>query len=293
MKRFIFFVAVIMLVSVFAASSSAVNQITMNPGKAFVDSVQPVNEAFEKKTGIKVIVDNGPGGACGYTLKNLDADKINMGIMCCPVTKEEAGKKDYVQIPVVRDGWVFVVNESNPIDSLSTEQLRGIFQGRVNNWNEVGGANAAINPYGYIMCAPRDERVRQFLVGERNPKKGIVGIDNSKFRPNINKATPGNAENCSQAESDPNVIIVVPRSDMTGKEPTCSAARKGTVKMISVDDIFPSDENIANDTYPVAINLFMITKGLPNSSETQYINFIRSAEGRRLITEVGKVVPLN
>jgi phosphate transport system substrate-binding protein len=281
-----------MLISIYAASSSAVKQITMNPGKGFFNSVLPLNEAFEKKTGIKVIVDKGEGGACGYTLKNLDTDKIDMGIMCCPVTKEEAGKKDLVQVPVVRDGWVFVVNKSNPIDSLTTEQLRDIFQGRVNNWNEVGGANAAMNPFAYIMCGPRDERVRQFLVGERNPKKGIVGIDNSKFALNIKKVKPGNQENCSEAESDPNVIVVVPRHDMTGKEPSCSAARKGTVKMLAVDGIFPSDENIANDTYPVAINLFMITKGLPDSSETQYINFIKSAEGRRIITEVGIVVPL-
>jgi phosphate transport system substrate-binding protein len=293
MKRYIFSVALIMLISIYAASSSAVKQITMNPGKAFVNSALPLNEAFEKKTGIKVIVDKGEGGACGYTLKNLDTDKIDMGIMCCPVTKEEAVKKDLVQIPVARGGWVFVVNKSNPIDSLTTEQLRDIYQGRVTNWNEVGGTNAAMNPYAYIMCGPRDERVRQFLVGERNPKKGIVGIDNSKFGLDIKKVKPGNEENCSQAETDPNVIVVVPRADMMGNEPSCSAARNGTVKMISVDGIFPSDGNIANDTYPVAMNLFMITKGLPDSSEAQYINFIRSAEGRSIVSKAGIVVPLN
>jgi phosphate transport system substrate-binding protein len=292
MKRYIFVVAAIMLVSIYAASSSAVKQITMNPGNGFVNTVLPLNEAFEKKTGITIIVDKGEGGACGYTLKNLDTDKIDMGIMCCPVTKEEAGKKDLVQIPVVKGGWVFVVNKSNPVDSLTTEQLRGIFQGRINNWNEVGGTNAAVNPFGYIMCGPRDERVRQFLVGERNPKEGIVGIDNSKFGLNVKKVKPGNPEICSEAESDPNVIVVAPRSDMMGKEPSCSAARKGTVKMLAVDGIFPSDENIANDTYPVAMNLFMITKGLPDSAETQYINFIKSDEGRKIIEEVGIVVPL-
>jgi phosphate transport system substrate-binding protein len=292
MKRYIFLVAAIMLISIYAASSSAVKQITMNPGKMFAGSALALNEAFEKKTGVKVIIDKGPGGACGYTLKNLDADKIDMGVMCCPATKEEAGKKDLVQIPVFKDGWVFVVNKSNPIDSLTTEQLRDIFQGRVNNWNEVGGANATMTPFAYIMCGPRDERVRQFLVGERNPKEGIVGIDNSKFALNIKKVKPGNPEICSEAESDPNVIVVAPRSDMTGKEPTCSAARKGTVKMLAVDGIFPSDENIANDTYPVAINVFMITKGLPDSAEAQYINFIKSDEGRKIIKDVGIVVPL-
>lgn len=291
MKRYIFIVAAIMLVSIYAASSSAVKQITMNPGM-FAGSAIALNEAFEEKTGVKVISDKGPGGACGYTLKNLAAGKLDMGVMCCPATKEEAGKMDLVQIPVVKDGWVFVVNKSNPVESLTTEQLRGIFQSRINNWSEVGGGNGEINPYGYIMCPPRDERVRQFLVGDRDTKGGIVGIDNSKFRPNINKAKPGNNENCTQAESDPNVVIVVPRSDMTGKEPRCSAARKGTVKMLAVDGIFPSEENIASDAYPVAINVFMITKGLPDSTEAQYINFIKSDEGRRIIKNIGEVVPL-
>ena len=55
MKRYISIVAAIMLVSIYAASSSAVKQITMNPGNGFVNTVLPLNEAFEKKTGLVLI----------------------------------------------------------------------------------------------------------------------------------------------------------------------------------------------------------------------------------------------
>ena len=45
-----------------------------------------------------------------------------------------------------RDGLVFLVNESNPVDSLTTEQIRDIYTGKITNWKEVGGADAEILP---------------------------------------------------------------------------------------------------------------------------------------------------
>ena len=40
----------------------------------------------------------------------------------------------------------FFVNEKNPVNNLSTEQIRGIYAGDYTNWSEVGGVNRVINP---------------------------------------------------------------------------------------------------------------------------------------------------
>jgi ATP-binding cassette subfamily B protein len=47
---------------------------------------------------------------------------------------------------LARDGLVFVVNENNPVNSLTTEQIRKIYTGEITNWKEVGGNDAEIIP---------------------------------------------------------------------------------------------------------------------------------------------------
>ena len=49
--------------------------------------------------------------------------------------------------PFATDALVFVVNANNPVDSLTLEQLQGIYTGRITNWKEVGGDDLEIVPF--------------------------------------------------------------------------------------------------------------------------------------------------
>lgn len=49
--------------------------------------------------------------------------------------------------PVAKEGFVFVVNADNPVDSLTQEQLRAIYSGKITNWSELGGSDLPITPY--------------------------------------------------------------------------------------------------------------------------------------------------
>jgi phosphate transport system substrate-binding protein len=49
--------------------------------------------------------------------------------------------------PIALDGLVFLLNSSNPINSLTSEQLVGIYVGDIKNWKDVGTNDAIINPY--------------------------------------------------------------------------------------------------------------------------------------------------
>jgi phosphate transport system substrate-binding protein len=49
--------------------------------------------------------------------------------------------------PVALDAFVFLRSGENPVTSLTIEQLRDIYSGRIVNWREVGGLDAPIRPY--------------------------------------------------------------------------------------------------------------------------------------------------
>lgn len=52
-----------------------------------------------------------------------------------------------IEKPIAKDALTFMVNNSNPIECLSVEQIRKIYTGDITNWQEVGGEDMLITPY--------------------------------------------------------------------------------------------------------------------------------------------------
>ncbi len=63
----------------------------------------------------------------------------------------------------------------------------------------------------------------------------------------------------------------------------------GTTKALALNQTAPSVANIANDTYPLARTLYMITNGEPSSEVQAWLDFVRSAEGQQLLTDAGYI----
>ena len=47
-------------------------------------------------------------------------------------------------VPIGSDAFVFIVNESNPVNDITIEQIKGIYSGRIRNWKELGGKDMPI-----------------------------------------------------------------------------------------------------------------------------------------------------
>ncbi len=281
MKRsyLLFPAVVVVLLSLVFAGFAAEKEIVINPGKQLMlGGIMHAIKAFEQETGIKVVIPK--VGGCGLSVKSLKEGKISVGAMCCPANKDETGRLGLVDTSVARDAIVFVVNKNVPIDNLTTEQLRGIYQGRIKNWKEVGGPDAPIKPFAHIMCPNREEVMRQCLVGVRDYKHGKVGIDNGRFAPwvtNIKDET----DVCKTIAKTPYSIAPVSRSMV-----------EGNVKVIAVDGVKPTTENIASEKYPIVRYLHIVTRGYPTGATKRFIDFLLSPKGQRLLAKEGKIVPL-
>ena len=82
------------------------------------------------------------------SFRNLAAGLCDILIVSEPapeVFKEMSEQRfEYEIAPIATDALVFVVNASNPVESLTLEQIQGIYTGKIKNWREVGGEDVEI-----------------------------------------------------------------------------------------------------------------------------------------------------
>ena len=83
------------------------------------------------------------------SFENLLSGEKNL-IFSCPLSsaqREMAKGLSLVEVPLAMEAFVFVVNAKNPVDTLSQQQLKDIYSGRITNWKQVGGPDAPIVAY--------------------------------------------------------------------------------------------------------------------------------------------------
>ena len=90
--------------------------------------------------------------------------------------KEEAGF-EWEMAPIATDALVFLVNEDNPVDDLTIEQVQKIYTGEITNWKEVGGEDRPIMPFQRNAEAGSQTLMQKLVMGElemMEPEKDYV-----------------------------------------------------------------------------------------------------------------------
>ncbi|MCL2544495.1 MAG: substrate-binding domain-containing protein [Clostridia bacterium] len=189
---------------------------------------------------------------------------------------EEAGVELEI-IPVTWEALVFLNNVQNPVESLTTGELRAIYAGQITNWREVGGSNAAILPF---QREPRSGSQTLFLaclMGEEEPMKPAKEV--------LAGSMGGLIEEVAAYNSAPNalgysVFYYVTRMYMSEN-----------IRVLAVDGILPSAQTIADGTYPLCTNYYAVLRKdtAPDDPARQLVAWLLSAEGQRVAAEAGYV----
>ena len=171
---------------------------------------------------------------------------------------EEQGV-ELVYVPVGLEGFVFFVNEKNPVDDLTVQQVRDIYAGSITNWAEVGGKNRIINPVTRLAGSGSQSAMDKFMgdtpIGRKSPLAITGGSIGFSFRYYLN--------------------------DMVGSD---------SVKMLSLNGVYPSAENIQNGSYPVIAKFYAIYRADNENENIQaLIDWLLSDEGQEIIEQCGYV----
>ncbi|MDG5786133.1 substrate-binding domain-containing protein [Evansella sp. AB-P1] len=176
--------------------------------------------------------------------------------------------------PIGREAFVFFVNERNPVDSLSIEQIQKIYSGEITNWSEVGGNNETIRPFQ----RPNDS-------GSQTALENLMG-DIPLMTPPTEDIVSGMGGIISQTSSYRNHRNALGYSF---RYFSTEMVQEGEIKHLAVDEVYPDKEAIRSDKYPIAAEFYAITAGSDNPNIAEFIEWILSEQGQRIIEKTGYV----
>ena len=170
---------------------------------------------------------------------------------------------------------MFFVHKDNPVESLTLEQIKGIYSGQITNWREVGGYNEKIVPF------QRNEGS-----GSQSMFLRLMG-DTPVLEPDTKTQIGGMGEVIEEVADYKNKSTSIGFSFRYYVE---GMIKNPDIKMIAVNGVAPTKENIKNGTYAIIAPVYAVTyEGNPKKSVGQLIEWILSEEGQYIINETGYV----
>lgn len=248
------------------AAKSLTGIITMAGSTSMEKFANALAESFMiKYPGVTVTVEF-TGSSTG--IESVLAGRVDIG-NSSRYLKDEEKSSGAVENIVALDGIAVITDASNMTASLSTEQLIGIYTGKIRNWSEVGGDDEAIVVVG-----------REAGSGTREGFEKLLGIKDM----------------CAYANELDSAGAVMARVALTpGAIGYVSPdVLDDTVLALSLDGAEPTEENIKAGNYLLSRPFVMVTKGeISVQSETiqEMFVYLKSEEGQELIRAVGLIVP--
>lgn len=177
-----------------------------------------------------------------------------------------------VLTPVAYDALVFFVHKDNPVTNLELEQLRAVYAGDIDHWNEVGGQDTAL--LAFQTGRPRTQQAFMELVmrGQRtaSPLREVL-------------MTHGWGSSVAEYRHRPDALGYGFLWQVGRELPA------DEIRVLSIDGVQPTAENIRSGRYPLSVPLVAAVKESEQQEARELLDWLRSPEGQDLIRRAGYV----
>ncbi|HWZ47656.1 MAG TPA: substrate-binding domain-containing protein [Herbaspirillum sp.] len=206
-------------------------------------------------------------GGSARGIRDVRDGKTDIGMVSRVLTESEQDLKGF---PIARDGIGLMVHKNNPVTTLTSAQVTGIFTGQIKNWREVGGRNAPI------------------MVINREDGRGSIELFKEHFRlrySDIQAQIVLGADNPAVIEAvaaQPNAISMMSVIEADNKEKA-----GGLIKLVSLDGVAATHASILSGNYPLSRPLSLVTRELPTGLLKNFIEYSLSAQVVDIIENMG------
>lgn len=237
-------------------------------------------EAYQDQhSDVRISVTGGGSGIGFAALANHTVDIANASR---PIKAEEKALAEQNGTPpqefvVARDAIGVIVNPNNPIHQLTLQQISLIYQGKINNWRELGGEDRPIVRLSRETNSGTHVYFLETVVRLGNSK------DKSLFSPDT-LLLPSSEGIISEVSANPNAIGYDGLGYITPAVKTLAIATKP-----GGEAVLPSVATVNNKKYPVSRDLYMYTPGEPAGEVKKYLDWIHTSEAQKIVLDLGFV----
>jgi phosphate transport system substrate-binding protein len=258
-KKGFFLISSVVVVSILLwGCGKGRTSITLAGSTAFQPFAEKLVEQYMQTNNKVNITVQGGGSAMGIQSANSGA--ANIGMADLVVLPAEA--KSLNTIVAARDGIAIVVNPKNAITGLTTDQVRDIFNGKITNWKDVGGADAPITVVSREAGSGTRSSFEQIITNINLKKDALIQDSNGTIRETV--------------ANDVNSIGYLSHGLINEK-----------IKAVKVDGQDCTKETIISGNYKLVRPIYLLTKGSPQGEVKNFIDYILSAEGQKTIEADG------
>lgn len=236
--------------------------------------IQKESEEFMKKNANTSIMVTGGGSGVGIGALLSGTTEVAMASRKMKLDeklKMQDGAKAFTEKIFANDALSVVVNPSNKISQLTREQLEAIFTGKTKNWKEVGGDDMTIVVYSRETSSGTYEFFKEHVLSGKNFASTAL----------LMPATGAITQSVSQTKGAIGYVglAYVEKSVKALKV----SYNKGKTYVV------PTVDNAKNKSYPITRPLYIYYLNSIEKTVSPFLNYILSAEGQKVVLEVGYV----
>ncbi|HXZ35514.1 MAG TPA: phosphate ABC transporter substrate-binding protein [Thermodesulfobacteriota bacterium] len=228
-------------------------------------SVQPFAEALAEEFMVghsaeKIFIQGG-GSTAGIQAVFTGAAQVGMSSR-----KLEENEKALIAVPIIYDAIAVIVHRTNFLDSLSMDQVREIYAGRITRWKEVGGTDRAITVVTREEGSGTRETFQNLVMGKKEEISlgALVQDSNGAIRQVV--------------ADDPNAIGFISLGLVNER-----------VKALKLDGTEPTVENVRAHRYQIVRPFLFVFKAPPQGIAKEFLEYVLSPKGQKLLMQEGLV----
>lgn len=176
--------------------------------------------------------------------------------------------------PIGKEAFVFFVNSKNPVKTLTEDEIKAIYSGKITNWKEVGGKDDHIRAFQ----RPEDS-------GSQTALQNFMGLTPIMKPPTEDVASLMGTVigEVSDYKNHKNAI------GFTFRYYSTQMVKNNKIRLLAVDSVEPTVDNIRSGEYPITNEIYAVTAGSDNQHIEAFIEWILSDEGQEIVEKTGYV----
>lgn len=246
-----------------AKADPLVGRYRVSAGGGTIPVIQSLTKRFtDLHPGALWDIENIGSDAAVGTVADGSAD---LGGVSRELTAADKAKVSW--LPIGLTGTAVAVSASNPIATLTKEQIRAVFSGEIRDWKDLGSPSGPITVFVREPTAATRQVFDEFIFGG-------TGVYRSDYTP-----VDSNDQTVNALTSFKGAVAMLTL--------TTASASNPKIRLVPIGGVAATSDNLASGSYPMRRPLYLTYRNDPSKLKpaiAALIDFTKSAEGQQIVS---------